>query len=744
MDSTSIIQGFQGLLDSTEQHENLSGEIDSISYQNHENGWSVIKLKADSSPRLVTVTGHFASLRVGEHVRVQGKWVEHKRHGRQFKAEHAQFVRPSSTAGIRRYLSSGLVKGIGEKTARKIVDHFKERTFTILDNEPERLKDVPSIGRKKSAAIAKVWRENKAYRDIEIFLSGHGLSPLLTSKIIRKYGSNTLSLLQENPYRLANDIRGVGFRTADQIAQRMGIPADSQQRVEAATLFLLRLAEEQGHCFLTSQQLLTKMSTTLGLDANTITDRLATAITNLNQSGALVSESYPIGGTPETSAHYRLDLNLAERGLADRIRSLLSRPIRCDLERIDRWLETYSARSTAPLAEHQLQAVKQAVTNRVFVLTGGPGVGKTTTANAIIRLLQAMNRDVVLAAPTGRAAQRLSEVAALPAKTVHRLLEWTPQTNGFTRDELNPLTAQAIVIDEASMLDIRLAYALFQAITDEAQIILIGDVDQLPSVGPGNVLRDFINSQRVPFVKLDQIFRQAANSQIVQIAHSINHGELPQFSDEATADCRFLTIESPEDIRQTMIDLVCRILPEKAGYDPVRDIQVLTPMNRGDLGTQTLNQEMQKILNPPRQDLQELKRDHTLFRPGDKVIQSSNNYDLNVFNGDIGLVENAGVDGGKVIVSYGDRYVTYAKDDTYDLQLAYAITIHKSQGSEFPVVVMPISMQHYVMLQRNLIYTGLTRAKKLAILVGTEQALAHAIKQQKSLARQTQLVERIQ
>jgi len=730
-------------LNNSAEQSKITGEVDSISYHNPDNGWAVIRIKAEPENRLVTLTGHFSSIRVGEFLEALGSWTDHKRHGRQFKIEQASFIRPSSTLGILRYLSSGMVKGIGEKTAKKIVDHFQEQTFAILDQQPERLREIPSIGHKKSDAIAKVWSEAKAFRDIEIFLSGHGLSPLLIAKIIRQYSSKTIDILQKNPYVLATDISGIGFLRADRIAQKLGIPTDSPQRIQAAIIFLLQQAEEQGHCYLNSQQIHGKLGSVLGLDLNVLTQKLIETIRDLNQKGSIVSETIELEDGTESSAHYRMELRTAEQTLAERVKHLLSLPLTVDEERIDRWLQLYSERAQAPLSEAQLAAVKQAASQRVFVLTGGPGVGKTTTANAIIRLLAAMNRDVALAAPTGRAAQRLSEVAGIQAKTVHRLLEFNPQGHGFLRDEINPLTVQAVVIDEASMLDLRLATALFRAIPDQAQIILIGDVDQLPSVGAGNVLRDLISSELVPFVKLTEIFRQAAHSHIVQIAHAINHGELPEFSQDPKADCHFYELDSTADIRQYIQDLVCHTLPAITNFDPIRDIQVLTPMNLRELGTVTLNEVLQEKLNPPLHEQKMLKPESHGFRPGDKVIQNANNYDLNVFNGDIGLIQHTGVEGGKLIVAFGDRQVSYSKEDAYDLRLAYAITIHKSQGSEFPVVIIPISMQHYVMLQRNLIYTALTRARKLAIFVGNRSALQHAIKQQKSLSRQTRLVERM-
>lgn len=721
----------------------IRGEVDRISFRNEESGWTVLRLKSDAHFEMVTVTGSFATIRPGEHYQLLGHWTNHQSYGRQFKVERSVAIRPNSSRSIKKYLASGLIPGIGEKTADKIVSHFGENTFDILDKKPERLQEVPSIGRKKAEAIIDAWQINQTNREIDLFLSTHGLSPSLAAKIIRNYGNAAISVVSRNPYRLAVDISGIGFLTADKIAQSIGIALDSPERVNAAILYILEQAEERGHTYLTTAQIHKELAAILGLAPEQILDLMAPCLIELNRGGALISETI----TTEdglTSAHFLTELLTAEATIAAHLANLLQTPMTSELSRINDWLSRYSQQTGSPLTDSQLSAVRQAATHRVFILTGGPGVGKTTTANAIIRLLKAMGKTVALAAPTGRAAQRLTEVSAMQAKTIHRLLEWTPQNHGFTKDEFNPLTAQAVVIDEASMLDARLAANLLSAIPRTSQIIFIGDVDQLPSVGPGNVLHDMIDSQKVPFCRLTEIFRQASSSAIIQTAHAINRGEVPQFSNEAGVDCRFIEAENPEDIKGIVQKLMKETLPQKLGFHPIRDIQILTPMNRGDIGTKQLNDEIQQLLNPPRPDVHEFKRESYTLRRGDKVIQSSNNYDLNVFNGDIGYVEEAAVDGGKVIVTFGDeRTVTYTPDNVGDLRLAYAITIHKSQGSEFPVVILPISMQHYVMLQRNLVYTGLTRARKLAIFVGSRRALQYAVQNQISMKRQTFLVERI-
>lgn len=719
----------------------IKGEIDTISFQNPENGWSVFRLKTSDYIETITVTGYFSILKPGEYIAIEGQWTEHRQYGKQFKSTKAELIRPSSKDGIMRYLSSGVIHGIGPKIAEKIVTYFGDKTFEILDLHPERLKEVPLIGKKKAELIMNQWSESKRFRDIELTLTELGFSPLMIQKVIAVYGHQTHVILKENPYRMIDDIRGIGFITADKLALQMGIAPQSEARILPAIAYALKTGEDVGHCYLSHQQLLSKLAKLLAIAEDELESLLPSCLAQLNEKGVIVSERIE---DSKKQVHYLQDLFLAEEDLSRRIASLLKSPLQVDLNRVKDWIDRYCDLAHTPLSEDQKSAVVTASQSRIFILTGGPGVGKTTTANAIVRLFKAMNKTVALAAPTGRAAQRLSEITGLTAKTVHRLLEWNPQINGFNRNDENPLDAPVVILDEASMLDIRIATSLFQAVAHNSQIILIGDVDQLPSVGPGNVLRDLIQSKKIPYVSLKQIFRQASKSDIVQTAHCINDGNLPEFSSDPNSDCRFIKIDDPDQISQAVQDLVANILPQKSNYDPVKDIQVLTPMNRGDLGTHTLNEQLQDLLNGKRQDGQELRRDKLILRPGDKVIQNSNNYDLNVFNGDIGIVKHAGAENGKVYVDFSGRIIEFKKEETYDLKLAYAITIHKAQGSEFPVVIIPIHAQHFIMLQRNLVYTALTRAKKLAIFIGTKTSLKQAIQNQTSQSRQTQLLKRVQ
>ncbi len=692
----------------------------------------------------VTATGFFAAVHPGAQFEFVGNWSRHPQYGLQFKIDRMVPVRPDTAEALERYLASGLIKGIGPKTANKIVAKFGSNTLQVLDHEPQRLGEIPSIGAKKRLQIIESWREQKSVADVMLFLSTHGISPLFAARIRRHYGSDAIKIVSADPYRLASDIQGIGFIAADRIAQSMGIASDSVERVRAALIYQLQQGEERGHCYLTTPQLLRALVTTLNLPEAQVRERLPVALMDLEELGAIASET--VVSTEEKAerreaGYYRSELLVAEWNVTRAARRLLASELPHDIDRINAWLARYGEASGTVLADEQLDAVRKAASNRLFILTGGPGVGKTTTANTIIRLLKAMGKTVALAAPTGRAAQRLTEVAATPARTIHRLLEWLPHLHSFARDESNPLPVQAVIVDEASMLDIRLADALIRAVPPTAQLILIGDVDQLPSVGPGNVLRDLIECNDIPCVRLKTVFRQAQCSRIIQTAHAINSGGALNFTNLGReSDCQFVEVESGEDIRTTILELVERQIPQLYGFNPISDVQILTPMNRGELGTISLNEALQKSLNPESTTKREYRRGGLLLRQNDKVIQSANNYDLGVFNGDIGYVVDTRVDGGRLLIEFGDdKVVAYDDEQAQELRLAYAITVHKSQGSEFPVVVIPCTMQHYVMLQRNLMYTALTRAKKLAIFVGSSKALQHAIGNQTSGHRQTGL-----
>lgn len=727
--------------------EQIQAEVQRVTYRNDENGWTVLKVLSTDEQNLITVTGQLPPIKEGEHLQLIGTWSSHATYGRQFKAERAVPIRPSTRAAILRYLSSGIIKGIGEKTASRIVDHFGLDTFKILDENPGCLLQVPKLGKKKTTEIIESWKAQKSISDVMMFLNSHGISLSYSQKIIRLYGEQAIELISANPYQLAVDIAGIGFIKADAIAKSIGIAQDSPERIRAAIIYQMQQSEDRGHCYQTVVQLCEQLITTLSLTRDKIDCLVPDQLLALCEAGSLLSEEIQLDENSQT-CFWRPDLFSAEHDISRAVAKIMDHPLQIDDSRVEQWIEKYNAASATALSDSQRLAVRRAASSKVFVLTGGPGVGKTTTANAIIRLFKAMGKSVLLAAPTGRAAQRLSEVSAEPAKTIHRLLEWQPAEGAFSRNELNPLKADVIICDEASMLDVRLAAHLISAISHHAQLVFIGDVDQLPSVGPGNVLRDMINSQRIPCVRLTEIFRQASASHIIRYAHDINHGITPTFQKDTPTDCQFIEVDSSDEIRDVILKLLTEILPSKYNFDPVRDVQILSPMNRGDLGTVNINLELQTVLNPdPREHIREAgqKQREGELRHGDKVIQTANNYDLQVFNGDIGFVVASNVEGNKTKVVFGeDRVVTYEREQADDLKLAYAITIHKSQGSEFPVVILPMSMQHYVMLQRNLVYTGLTRAKKLAIFIGSKKALHFAINNNISVSRQTNLARRLQ
>ncbi len=720
-------------MDSPELNE-VIGTVNKFIFRSEDTGFTVLSLDGTNGHHIVT--GVFPAIEVGEYVRFLGSFGVHKKYGRQFQASRK--VAHNTLAGIRKYLSSRMIPGIGPKTAERIVDYFGLKTLDVLDFTPARLEEVPSIGKKKLRVIMESWSMQRAFRMIELFLVSNQLSPRLATKIIETYGDQTLDILTKNPYRLASDIRGIGFISADAFAKNLGIPANSEERVAAAITHSLHKAEDQGHCFATLSELTETLVECTNLSAEEINELVPKCLFHLVKRGKVTTMDFQDADGSQTSAIYLSEHYKAERQVRNKLIELLEVPIGVDRLKLKLWLEENEASSTK-LSPQQISAVEQAALNRVFVLTGGPGVGKSTTANAIIRLLKGLGKDVALAAPTGRAAQRLSEITGEPAKTIHRLLEWSPQ-GGFQINEEKPLTAGAIIIDEASMLDLALARSLLRAVGKTTQIIFIGDIDQLPSVGAGNFLDDLIKSGRVPFVKLTEVFRQAALSDIISYSHAINAGEVPVFSNTIESDCRFIEAETTEQAVAIIKKLLSEILPRKRDLNPTQDVQVLTPMKKNSLGTDSLNQELQSLLNPE-SDGRELVRDHEILRRGDKVIQTSNNYDLGVFNGDIGYIAEAGVNQGKVIVNFSSRLVTYDGEQSRDLRLAYAITVHKSQGSEFPVVIIPMVTQHYVMLQRNLIYTALTRARKLAILVGTQAALRQAVRTQKSRTRRTYLAE---
>jgi exodeoxyribonuclease V alpha subunit len=717
----------------------LEGILERVTYVNEENAWSVVRLAVPGKKDLVSVVGNLLGVQPGENLRLRGSWTQDRKYGEQFKAGGYVTVKPATLVGIEKYLGSGLVRGIGKVMAKRLVDLFGLSTLEVIEQEPERLREVDGIGPVRSGRIAKAWVEQKQIKDVMVFLQSHGVSTTFAIKIYKHYQDRSIAIVKENPYRLAIDIFGIGFKTADKIAGQLGISPSSPERAQAGVLHVLGELSNEGHVFFPRKKLLESASALLEI-APTI---IETAIGVLAEAGQVVVEPILEGGgdAQDDQAVYLASLYRAESGSADLGRTLLRAPpcpITIDVEKAITWFEE---RQKISLAPEQREAISRAVTSKVLVITGGPGTGKTTLVNGIIQILEKKGRRILLAAPTGRAAKRMTETTGREAKTIHRLLEFDPKTMGFLRDRDRPLEADLVIVDESSMIDTVLAYNLLKAVPPPCQLVLVGDVDQLPSVGPGSVLQDVIRSEAVDVVRLQHIFRQAEASLIVVNAHRVNHGEMPRLPPPgASADFFFVEKNEPEEVLETVKLVVQERIPGKFGFDPVSDVQVLTPMHRGLLGAASLNAELQALLNPQGASVVHGSR---LFRTGDKVMQIRNNYDLDVFNGDIGRIGAIDEEDRTVSVEFDGRSVTYERADLDELVLAYACSIHKSQGSEYPCVVLPIHTQHYVMLQRNLLYTGITRARKLVVLVGTKRALAIAVKNDEMEMRFTQLAARL-
>lgn len=702
--------------------------MEHITYQNPENGWSVMRVKVKGYDNLVTLTGSLLDVPVGSVLLVDGDWKVDARYGQQFVAQSWTEVMPATIYGIEKYLGSGLVKGIGPVFAKAIVQQFGTDTLNVIDEEPDRLMEVPKLGKKRVARIKESWEKQKDIKEVMVFLQGHGVSTAFAAKIYRKYEKESIAKVKENPYQLADDIWGIGFKTADGIASKMGYEKNDPRRCRSGILYTLNELAEEGHVYAEPEQLVETATKLLEADEASVHQ----ALIGMIEAKDLVADNDVL---------YLPPFYYAENGSANRLRTLLNDNVIFDSAIAAEPEAQYGA--TIPdngivYDEVQQAAIDKALESKVMVLTGGPGTGKTTTTQGIIAAFKARGMKILLAAPTGRASKRMTEATGMEAKTIHRLLEYNPM-DGYKRNEENPLEGDALIVDECSMIDILLFYNLMKAIPSNMRLILVGDIDQLPSVGAGNVLRDIIDSQQIPVVRLTRIFRQAQSSRIVMNAHAINAGKYPNISNGKDTDFFFIKQEDADEMVKLIIGLVRDRLPRTYGY-PTKEIQVLTPMQRGMVGAGNLNIELQNALNPSGASL---ARGGYTYRQGDKVMQIRNNYDKNVFNGDIGYITAVDTNERTLTVSFDYRLVEYDVTELDELTLAYAITIHKSQGSEFPVVVMPITMKHYVMLQRNLIYTGITRAKKICVLVGTTKALAYAIHNQTVSKRNTMLKERL-
>lgn len=739
--------------------ENIRCTVERITYQNEENGWSVLRVNVKGYKDVVTLVGNFCDTKVGAVLAVEGNWRMDAKFGKQFQAVNWKEELPSSIVGIEKYLGSGLIKGIGPVYAKKIVAKFGEETLNIIEEDIQRLSEVDGIGKKRIDLIAKSWEKQKDVKDIMVFLQGNGVSSAYAAKIYKAYGKESIDKVKENPYRLADDIWGIGFKTADSIAKNMGYAENDIRRCKSGIIYSLNQLANDGHVYATREQLIKDANERLGLAE--IAANSQTTVPSTSASSP-ITEEIPLGMVAEPTPQMRPPVEQAleelisaeelkvedeciylppfyysEVGVAKKLLEL--RNAKQDNLFADQVnMEAIEKESGITYDDVQQAAIHMAAESKVMVLTGGPGTGKTTTTQGIISAWKTAGLSILLAAPTGRAAKRMSEATGMEAKTIHRLLGFKP-TEGYKFNEENPLDGDALIVDECSMIDIILMYSLLKAIPPTMRLVLVGDIDQLPSVGAGNVLRDIIESEAIPVTRLTRIFRQAQSSRIVMNAHAINQGYFPNIQNGKDTDFFFIRAEEPQDAVPQIVNLVKNRLPKAYGR-PVSDVQVLTPMRRSYCGSDNLNIELQKALNPMGVSL---SFGGTLYRSGDRVMQIRNNYDKDVYNGDIGTISDVDLEENELLVSFGDKVVTYEKSELDELVLAYATTIHKSQGSEYPIVVIPVFYSFFTLLQRNLIYTAITRAKKICVLIGQIKALGYAVKNLTVEQRNTKLKERL-
>lgn len=718
----------------------LQGQIERITYTNEENGFTIARVKAGGYPDLVTITGNLMSPNPGEVLKMKGEWINHPRFGHQFRVVHYQSIAPASVYGIEKYLGSGLIRGIGPVMAKRIVNKFGKETLEVIERDINRLAEVEGIGLKRVGMIKLAWDEQKEIRQVMLFLQSHGVSSGFATKIFKTYGDRSIQLVKQNPYRLATDIFGIGFVSADRIAQKLGFARDCDLRAEAGLLYILQELSGEGHVYYPYELLIDKCLEILEIEREII----IRAISRLALEKRVIIEDLN-RDLPDfrvnNQAVYLTRFHVAETGIDQKIRELKKYPK--SIRRIDpdRAIEWVQDRLSIKLAGQQVETIRCAVKNKMMIITGGPGTGKTTVINAILKIFFRLKVNILLAAPTGRAAKRMSEATGHEAKTIHRLLEYSIQQGGFQRNEDKPLEGDILILDETSMIDTILMHNLLKAVPLPATVILVGDVNQLPSVGAGNVLRDIIDSGTVPVVTLTEIFRQAEESLIIVNAHRINNGMMPFLeSPGPDGDFYFIEQEDPYEVLKIILQLAGERIPGRFKLEPLDDIQVLTPMHKGVVGAGNLNLELQKILNPGQEGL---VRGNRSLRVRDKVMQIRNNYDKEVYNGDIGHITRIDPESQVLVVNFDGREIPYAFSELDEIIPAYAVTIHKSQGSEYPAVIIPVLTQHYILLQRNLLYTAVTRGKKLVVLVGTKKALQIAVNNDRTDKRYTYLRHRL-
>ena len=718
----------------TDSQLHVRGVVDRVAFHNEENGFTVLRVSVQGNVELTTVVGSTALVKVGDHIDCQGSWANDRTHGLQFRAQQIIVTAPSTLDGIERYLSSGVVPGVGVHFAKVLVKTFGEQVFDVFENEPERLAEISGLGKKRREQIIEAWSEQKTVRDIMVFLQTHGIGPTRAVRIYKTYGDNAVEKILANPYRLALDVQGVGFKIADALALSVGVSPHDLMRASAGVRYVLQEYASQGHCAVSHDALITRSAKLLEIPIVIIAQGVDSEVSE----GRLIAELID-----EQRCYFLAALQRAELYVAKRLLRLMEGEALVDAVAVDEVLLSVARESGMTLSESQRQAIDIVLGAKVSVITGGPGVGKTTVVNSLLQVVRHQGLRILLCAPTGRAAKRLAESTGAEAKTIHRLLEFDPASRGFKRNGESPLEVDLVIVDEMSMVDISLMQSLLSALPDSAGLLMVGDVDQLPSVGPGAVLADVIKSGCVATARLTEIFRQAASSKIIVNAHRINLGEFPETdaAGDQLSDFYFIACETAEDIHAKVIQLVQERIPKRFNLHPIKEIQVLSPMNKGGLGTRSLNIELQKVLNPTKGPT--VSRFGFTYAVDDKVIQTVNNYDKEVFNGDIGFVEKIDKDEGVLILNFEGRSISYSLDELDEVSLAYATTIHKAQGSEYPAIVIPLSTQHFTLLQRNLIYTGVTRGRQLVVIIGQPKALRIAIETVSSRQRVTKLAQRL-